>query len=31
VEKHFKVWDEINVVISQIGHDGKIAVKRKMA
>ena len=31
LEKHFKVWDEINVVISQIGHDGKIAVKRKMA
>jgi polyribonucleotide nucleotidyltransferase len=31
LEKHFKVGDEIHVVISQIGHDGKIAVKRKLS
>ena len=31
IEKHFKVWDDINVVISQIGHDWKIAVKRKLS
>lgn len=30
LEKHFKVGDTINVVISQIGFDGKIAVKRKL-
>ena len=31
LEKHFKVGDEIHVIISQIGHDGKIAVKRKLS
>ncbi|MDO4714164.1 MAG: S1 RNA-binding domain-containing protein [bacterium] len=31
LDKHFKIGDMINVVISQIGHDGKIAVKRKLA
>ena len=31
LEKHFKIGDTINVVISQIGFDGKIAVKRKLA
>ena len=30
LEKHFKVGEMINVVISQIGFDGKIAVKRKL-
>lgn len=30
LDKHFKVWDAIHVVISQIGQDGKIAVKRKL-
>ena len=30
LDKHFKVGDAINVVISQIGQDGKIAVKRKL-
>ena len=30
LEKHFKIGDTINVVISQIGFDGKIAVKRKL-
>ena len=30
LDKHFKVGDVIHVVISQIGQDGKIAVKRKL-
>ena len=30
LDKHFKVGDTIHVVISQIGQDGKIAVKRKL-
>ena len=30
LDKHFKVGDMIHVVISQIGQDGKIAVKRKL-
>ena len=30
LDKHFKVGDAIHVVISQIGQDGKIAVKRKL-
>lgn len=30
LDKHFKIGDTINVVISQIGFDGKIAVKRKL-
>ena len=30
LDKHFKVGDAIHVAISQIGQDGKIAVKRKL-
>lgn len=30
LDKHFKFGDTIHVVISQIGQDGKIAVKRKL-
>lgn len=30
LDKHFKIGDSITAVISQIGQDGKIAVKRKM-
>ena len=31
LEKHFKLGDLINVTISNIGQDGKIAVKRKLS
>ncbi|MBB1543890.1 MAG: polyribonucleotide nucleotidyltransferase [candidate division SR1 bacterium] len=31
LDKHFKLGDLINVTISNIGQDGKIAVKRKLA